>query len=164
MTIACKISCSPTTRCFIFNFLINSLIFIENKCLSNAIWDLKRVDSVKTHTPNHLHHWNWCLMNVFFQSDYPNHTLVGRVSVNGLCQQGGLFAPSVNRHSGKNIYLNAQILEVTLNTTSSKCVNIQSCETCHKQIAQYKTEGSLLALMAPQFNIHRTFQFNKRFL
>ncbi len=27
---------------FIFNFLIISLIFIENKCLSDAIWDLKR--------------------------------------------------------------------------------------------------------------------------
>ncbi len=26
----------------IFNFLIISLIFIENKCLSDAIWDLKR--------------------------------------------------------------------------------------------------------------------------
>ncbi len=25
-----------------FNFLIISLIFIENKCLSDAIWDLKR--------------------------------------------------------------------------------------------------------------------------
>ncbi len=27
---------------FIFNFFIISLIFIENKCLSDAIWDLKR--------------------------------------------------------------------------------------------------------------------------
>ncbi len=27
---------------FIFNFLIISLIFIENKCLSDAIYDLKR--------------------------------------------------------------------------------------------------------------------------
>ncbi len=27
---------------FIFNFLIISFIFIENKCLSDAIWDLKR--------------------------------------------------------------------------------------------------------------------------
>ncbi len=30
------------TRYFIFNFLIISFIFIENKCLSDAIWDLKR--------------------------------------------------------------------------------------------------------------------------
>ncbi len=35
----------------------------------------------------------------FFSVDYPNHTLVGGVSVNSLCQQGGLFALSVNRHS-----------------------------------------------------------------
>ncbi len=27
---------------FIFNILIISFIFIENKCLSYAIWDLKR--------------------------------------------------------------------------------------------------------------------------
>ncbi len=33
-------------------------------------------------------------MNIFFQVDYPNHTLVGEVSVNSLCQQGGLFALS----------------------------------------------------------------------
>ncbi len=37
----------------------------------------------------------------FFSVDSPNHTLVGGVSVNSLCQQGGLFAFSVNRHSGK---------------------------------------------------------------
>ncbi len=30
------------TRYFIFNFLIISFIFIENKCLSDVIWDLKR--------------------------------------------------------------------------------------------------------------------------
>ncbi len=30
------------TRYFIFNFLIISFTFIENKCLSDAIWDLKR--------------------------------------------------------------------------------------------------------------------------
>ncbi len=30
------------TRYFIFNFLIISFIFIENKYLSDAIWDLKR--------------------------------------------------------------------------------------------------------------------------
>ncbi len=33
----------PTpTRYFIFNFLIISLILIEHKCLSDALWDLKR--------------------------------------------------------------------------------------------------------------------------
>ncbi len=30
------------TRYFIFNFLIISFIFIENECLYDAIWDLKR--------------------------------------------------------------------------------------------------------------------------
>ncbi len=35
----------------------------------------------------------------FYNVDYPNHTLVGGVRVNSLCQQGGLFALSVNRHS-----------------------------------------------------------------
>ncbi len=30
------------TRYFIFNFLIISFIFIENKCLFEAIWDLKQ--------------------------------------------------------------------------------------------------------------------------
>ncbi len=35
----------------------------------------------------------------FFSVDYPNHTLLGGVSVNSFCQQGGLFALSVNRHS-----------------------------------------------------------------
>ncbi len=35
----------------------------------------------------------------FLNVDYPNHTLVGGVRVNSLCQQGGLFALSVNRHS-----------------------------------------------------------------
>ncbi len=40
---------------------------------------------------------DWC---VFFVSvDYLNHTLVDGVSVNSLCQQGGLFALSVNIHS-----------------------------------------------------------------
>ncbi len=38
----------------------------------------------------------------FFNVDCPNHTLVGGVSVNSLCQQGGPFALSVNRHSEKN--------------------------------------------------------------
>ncbi len=32
---------------FIFNFLIISFIFIENKCLSDAIWDLKREKKVR---------------------------------------------------------------------------------------------------------------------
>ncbi len=34
----------------------------------------------------------------FFSVDYPNHTLVGGVSVNSLCRQGMLFAISVNTH------------------------------------------------------------------
>ncbi len=36
-----------------------------------------------------------------FSVDQLNHTLVGGVSVNSLCQQDGLFALSVNRHSEK---------------------------------------------------------------
>ncbi len=32
---------------FIFNFLIISLISIENKCLSDAMWDLKREKKVR---------------------------------------------------------------------------------------------------------------------
>ncbi len=31
--------------------------------------------------------------------EYPNHTLVGKVSVTSFCQQGGLLALGVNRHS-----------------------------------------------------------------
>ncbi len=47
----------------------------------------------------------------FFSVDYPNHTLVGGVSVNSLCQQGGLFALRVNRHS---VYFNLiNILSMT---------------------------------------------------
>ncbi len=41
----------------------------------------------------------------FFSVDYPNHTLVGGVSVNCLCQQGRLFALSLNKHSDSNIAL-----------------------------------------------------------
>ncbi len=49
----------PATRYFILNFLIIS-IFIENKCLSDAMWDLKKrekrwiqtqVDCVNKHVP-----------------------------------------------------------------------------------------------------------------
>ncbi len=35
----------------------------------------------------------------FFSVDLLNHTLVAVVSLNSLCQQDGLFALSVNRHS-----------------------------------------------------------------
>ncbi len=37
----------------------------------------------------------------FYNVDCPNHILVGGVSVNSLCHQGGPFALSVNRHSEK---------------------------------------------------------------
>ncbi len=53
-----------TINTFIFNFCIISLILIENKCLSDVIWDLKkgekkvskrrtrtRVDRVTKHVP-----------------------------------------------------------------------------------------------------------------
>ncbi len=52
---------------FIFNFLIISFFFIENKRPSNVILDLKRekksfakgmVERVKKHTSN-LQHWSW---------------------------------------------------------------------------------------------------------
>ncbi len=93
------------TQNFIFNF---SFIFIENKCLSDAIMRFEkekkfgkrrvrtRVDRVKKHVPYHQRPWNWCLISVFFHVDYPNQTLVGRVSVNSVCQQGGLFVLSIN--------------------------------------------------------------------
>ncbi len=51
------------------------------------------------HTFYHLRHWIWRQLTVFCNFDQPNHTLVGGVSVNSLCHQGGLFALSVNRHS-----------------------------------------------------------------
>ncbi len=38
----CQTFFSPFSNLFIFNFLIISLIFIENKCLYDAIQDLKR--------------------------------------------------------------------------------------------------------------------------
>ncbi len=101
---------------FIFNFLVIS--FIENKCLYDVIWDLKRekknvwqkVDSKPgcsrqkrpRHAFYHLRHWSWWVIAIFllcWLSQSPNHMLVGGVSVNSLCQQGGLFALSVNRHS-----------------------------------------------------------------
>ncbi len=50
----------PATQYFILNFFIISFIFIENKCLSDAMWDLKkekkggfqtRVDCVNKHVP-----------------------------------------------------------------------------------------------------------------
>ncbi len=100
------------TRYFIFNFLIISFIFIENKCLSDAIWDLKREKKSSAKGEFELGSIvskSMCFTIYateadvkwvsFFSVDCPNHTLVGGVSVNSLCQQGGLFALSVNRHS-----------------------------------------------------------------
>ncbi len=45
-------------------------------------------DRFKKHMPYHLCHLKLMLNESFFSVDYPNHTLVGRVSVNSLCQQG----------------------------------------------------------------------------
>ncbi len=98
---------------FIFNFLVISFIFIENKCFSGVIWKGRkkfakrlirtRVDRVKMsrlcHRFYHLRHWSWWWATVFCNVDQSNHTLVGGVSVNSLCHQGRLFALSVNRHS-----------------------------------------------------------------
>ncbi len=104
----------PTpTRYFIFNFLIISFSFIENKCLSVCVWDLKRENKknlakggfelgsiTSKSTRLTIYTTETDVEQVSFFSDYyPNHTLVGGVSVNSLCQQGGLFALSVNRHS-----------------------------------------------------------------
>ncbi len=74
----------------IFNFLIILIISIENKCLSDAIWGLKK--GGKKFGIN-------IKQAYFYNVDYPNHTLVGGVSVNSFCQQGRLFALSENRHS-----------------------------------------------------------------
>ncbi len=49
----------------------------------------------------HFHHWSCSLTAIVSNVDKPNCTLVGGVSVNSLCQQGGVFALSVNRHSIK---------------------------------------------------------------
>ncbi len=85
---------------FIFNFLIISFIFIENKCHSDEIWDLKRVEkkvwqkagsrSIASNSMRFTIYTTetdaeWAS---FFSVDYPNHTLAGGVSVNSLCQQG----------------------------------------------------------------------------
>ncbi len=43
---------------------------------------------------------------LFFIVNYLNHMLVGGASVNSLCQQDGLFALSVNRHSVISLYKN----------------------------------------------------------
>ncbi len=50
----------------------------------------------------HLHHWSYSLIAFFCNIVKLNHMLVGGVRVNSLCQQGGLFALSVNRHSEKD--------------------------------------------------------------
>ncbi len=47
----------------------------------------------------------------FFSVDCLNHTLVGGVSVNSLCQQGRLFALSVNRHS---VFLNGHFCSYSI--------------------------------------------------
>ncbi len=99
----------PTpTRYFIFNFLIISFIFIGNKCLSDAIWDLKREKKSLAKGGFELGSIalkSMCLIIYATDTEWaslcsldsPNHTLVGGVSVNSLCQQGGLSALSVNR-------------------------------------------------------------------
>ncbi len=62
------------TRYFIFNFLVISFIFIENKCFSDVIWNLKRekksspkgrfeLGSIASKWVRHifyqLHQWSW---------------------------------------------------------------------------------------------------------
>ncbi len=41
------------------------------------------------HTLYHLHHWSWWCTAVFYNVDYPNHTLVGRVSVKTSASKAG---------------------------------------------------------------------------
>ncbi len=92
------------------------LFFIENKCLYNEIQDLKRegnkvqeggfeLGSIASKRPWHTLYLPLELMNypLFYNVDYPNHTLVGGVTVNSLCQQGGLIALSVNKTLLENI-------------------------------------------------------------
>ncbi len=60
---------TPTlTDTFIFNFFIISLIFIENKCLSE--WcDMRFEKGEKSSDSNfkkHARHWNCCWIIVFF--------------------------------------------------------------------------------------------------
>ncbi len=99
------------TPYFIFNFLIISFIFIENECLSDAIWDLKRkkkssakggieLGSIATKSTRLTIYTTetdiWCMSFIwcasFISDDYLNHALVSGVGVNSLSQQGGLFA------------------------------------------------------------------------
>ncbi len=87
---------------FILKMLIISFIFIENKCLSDAIWDLKkgekklakrrirtRVERVKKSATHALSSvpLQSPSVSVFCNLHQPNPTLVGRVSGNSLCHQ-----------------------------------------------------------------------------
>ncbi len=85
------------TRYFIFNFLIISIIYIENKCCSDAIWGLKREEkslakgrfelrSIASSTHFTIYATETDAEQVsFYNVDYLNHTLVGGVSVNRHC-------------------------------------------------------------------------------
>ncbi len=66
----------------------------EKKFSKRRIWT--RVDRAEKHVP-YIYTTETDVEWVSFCSvDYPNHTLMGRVSVSSLCQQGGLLALSVN--------------------------------------------------------------------
>ncbi len=60
-----------------------------------------------------------------------NHMLVSGVSVNSLCQQGGLFALSVNRHS---VFINIKL------ALCSKTV-LESFENCHIYVKKKPDAG-----------------------
>ncbi len=94
----------------LFDYLLN---FIENKCLSDLICDVKREKNEFSkrwiRTKSSLPTLPTPLGPLFSRI----HTSVDGVSVNSLSQQGGLFALSVNRHSVKT-----QLLFLTIKKTS----------------------------------------------
>ncbi len=88
------------------NFLYRDVKRVKNEFGKRQI--RTQVDLVKMknalHTLNHLHHWRCHFAAVFCNAISRKHTLMGGVSVNGLCQQVRLFSLSVNRHSEMFIF------------------------------------------------------------
>ncbi len=74
------------------------------KSLAKGRFELGSIASKSMHLTIYATETNVKLAS-FFSVDYPNHKLVGRVSVNSLCQQGRIFALSVNRHSVLFLYI-----------------------------------------------------------
>ncbi len=66
------------------------------KSLAKGGFELGSIASKSSHLSIYSTPLKLMLNECVFSVDYPNHTLVGEVTVNRLCQQGGLFALSVN--------------------------------------------------------------------